>query len=404
MKRKIISTCILASILLINTSCKKSNTAILEEEENKVEEIIKVNDKDKITIEVIFSSAPTQASSTYTNLKFDKDAIFNMEWDDNSKDCLNGLAILKGGLASNGINYPGKTFTDGCGNKISYKAALAINGYNANRQLEIGVNNPSAINYNQMKTLIQEGWDIENHSLRHQSLASLELAKADLEELNKLLYDRIGYSMNTLVVPSNFEHFMKAAADLGFISGTTQADHQKDGISIFPTNAWVPTVNFNSLPNGFVALNRTFNDNWSDTEYVKSTIVKMMNSSNSLVRIGSHNVNDVAGFANFIDQVEILSEDRLWVTTMREMLEYRITKEKTDKTEKLNGNTLTITLNQKNIADMIRWRDLSLKINSDAPISDIKIIGGDKSSFNKTSGLVNVFKQQSEFKSSKLVL
>lgn len=404
MRNKIINACIIASILLINTSCKKSNALVIDEKNPEiVEEIVDATDTDKIIIQVVFNAAPTKVSAEFTTLKFNKEAVFNMEWDDNSKDCLDGLAIFKGGKASNGISYPGKSYTDGCGNKISYRAALAINGYNSTRQMEIGVNNPSAINYNQMKTLIKEGWDIENHSLKHESVANVELAKADLAEMNKLLFDRIGYTMNTLVVPSNFNHYMEAASDLGFIAGTTQADQERDGIKMFPTNAWIPTVNLNTLPSGFVGLNRTFNDNWSNIEDVKGKVVKMMNSPFNLFRMGSHNVKDIAGFADFVDHIEVLSKDKLWVTTMREMLEYRIVKEKTQKSEKLNGNTLTITLDQKDIADMIRWRDLSLKIVSDASISTVKITGADKSSYNLNTGLVNVFKEHTKFKSSKLM-
>lgn len=408
MKIKYLSFLLFISILLIGTSCKKSENLTKEEEEIivVVPPVAAENDSN-IVIKVTFSSTPSQATSSYTNLKFDKQAVFNMEWDDNSLDCLDGLAILKGGLASNGVTYSGKTFTDGCGNQINYRAALAINGYNTFNQREWGADYPGSISYTQMKELIKHGWDIENHSSRHIAMENLTLAKADLQDLNTLLFNRIGYTMNTLVVPVNYNFYMKAASELGFLSGTAQADDVKDGLPIYPTNAWKDNVDITTIPDGFAALNRAFNDDWSKTELEKSKIDKLITSStptsNKLFRLGSHNANDVAGFADFINHISNASQDKIWVTTMRELFEYRYAKLKTKKSEVLVGNSLTITLNQDDIANMIRWRDLTLKINSEAVVSDITITGADKSSFNKTSKLINVFKENKDFKSAALL-
>ncbi len=359
-----------------------------------------------IVIKVVFNSIPAYAKSHFTNLKFGKAAVLNFEWDDNTTDCLTGLAIFNGGLATNGITYPGKTFTDGCGNKINYRSALAVNTLSDYNGEELGLKYPGKVSYQQMKGLINQGWDIENHSSKHADQKSLTSAKADLTKANQLIFDRTAYNMNTLVVPTNYNFYMKAAEELGFLAGTTQADDAKDGLIIYPSNAWKNNVDFMKIPYGFTALNRLFNDDWSNTDDLKSRIEETMQTStssvNKLIRIGTHNTSSIAGFASFINDINKIAQDRLWVTSMRELCEYRETKHQTRKTEVLKDNALTITLNQKDIPAMIRWRDLSMMVSSNASIKTIIINGADHSSYNLKTGLINIFKENKSFKTASL--
>jgi hypothetical protein len=400
-------------VVLASFSCKTEEIKLdhnqyeNSEDPKDNDEIITLKENEILVI-VDFKTTPNYAVSNFTNLKYDKQTVLNIEWDDGNQNCLDGLAVFNGGLASNGINYTGNFFSDGCGNNLSYKGAVAVNGYNNYNMAEWGDDYPEKITYLQMKELISKGWDIENHSLKHISLPNLTSAKQDLSEMNQLIFDRIGYVMNTLVVPTNFLYYMKAASELGFISGTTQADLLKDGITLYPSYAWNENIELNKInETGFIGLNRAFNDNWSDTkalkEAINNTITSSSSNENKLIRIGTHNIQDIKNFANFITYINEISKDKLWVTSMRELFEFRIVKQKTEKKEKLSRKKLVILLNQENIKEMIRWQDLTLKIESDAEIASINIKGSDSNSFNLKTGLVNIFKQKRSFKSANLL-
>lgn len=400
-------------VLLTSFSCKTEEITV-ENNQNKNPEKPKGSDdaialkENEIIVLVDFKTIPEYAISNFTNLKYDKQAVLNIEWDDGNLNCLDGLAVFNGGRASNGINYKGNYFSDGCGNNLSYKGALAVNGYNNYNMAEWGDNYPEKVTYLQMKKLIAEGWDIENHSLKHISLPNLTAAKQDLSEMNQLIFDRIGYVMNTLVVPTNFLFYMKAASELGFLSGTTQADISKDDISLYPSYAWNENIELNKIKEtGIIGLNRAFNDNWSDTKALKdainNTIASSSTNENRLIRIGTHNTHDIENFAKFISYINEISKDKLWVTSMRELFEFQMAKQKTKKTEQLSGTKLVIKLNQNDLQEMIRWQDLSLKIKSDAEIASITVKGSDTNSFNLKKGLVNIFKQKKVFKSANLL-
>ncbi len=74
---------------------------------------------------------------------------------------------MKGGVARNGQTYPGLRFTDGCGRKRPYTAAVAITGHNSFNNsvwLDPGPqHDPSRLVWAQAQELLNNGWDVENH-------------------------------------------------------------------------------------------------------------------------------------------------------------------------------------------------------------------------------------------------
>jgi hypothetical protein len=81
------------------------------------------------TIVVTFSQTPTSASSVFAPAKYNKEAVFQMEFDDRSSQFRDVFAYMNGGKASDSIVYPGQTYTDGCGNPVNFRAGIACNAY-----------------------------------------------------------------------------------------------------------------------------------------------------------------------------------------------------------------------------------------------------------------------------------
>lgn len=366
------------SLFLISTSlmvsCKKKPESSKEQ---------KPGNKN-IVIEVEFSSPPSKAALRYSPLKYGKKAALNIEWDDNSLAGIEALPLLNK-----------KVYTDGCGNNISYTAALAINGLSNNNNKELGDHYQGKVSYHQMLTLIKAGWDIENHGDYHNKNGTFgngDNILKNIKDLNERLFEKTGYLMNTFVVPNADSGYVAAAEQLGFLCSTTQG--AKDGYVIYPEYGGLTELN--SVPEGYIQFNRSFTDDWT-TGYVNANLKPYIDrllslsssSSNFLFRLGSHSIES-AGFQLFINYIEQQANDELWVTSMRELMEYRVVKEKISKTEALSNNMLKITLDYDKIPDSLRFRDISFYIDTESNIKSIKISGADRSTYNQDQKLINI--------------
>lgn len=351
-----------------------------------------------MTVDITFDTVPTSPTVTYTNQKYNKQAVFNFEWDDNSVASVMSIPLIMR-----------RSFTDGCGNKVAYRAALGINGINSFNLLEMGFYSGLA-QYCDMQRMIALGWDIENHSMYHLSRDSVT-ARADIVDLTQMLWNRIGYTMTAFIVPTNYNYYVSNCLSLGtYITATTQG--AKDNIAIYPT--FINWVDLNAIPNNnFTQLNRQFTDDWSNT-WLDGTNVTNINSLlsnatasvNPLVRLGTHarDSNLYKPLEAMLSYLEAKAQDRVWVCSMRECFEYRYVKKKAVKTQALNGKTLRVTFDISALPNYIRWRDLSFKVTTGngAKIARVEAAGVDRMTYNPVTGLVNIFKENLVFQSPAL--
>jgi hypothetical protein len=384
-------------LLVITYSCGKSPLPVIEEIK-KVSDIKEIKHGDDVVITVQFASKPGSASSAFTNLKYEKHSVINFEWDDAVRDVLAAQQI-----------FNSKTFTDGAGNNKKYALALNTNGYFHYANAEVGATPEIAVTYAEGKAIINAGGDIANHSMYHDPygtpgrnypnhyISPLDMVK----RLETLYFEKTGYRMNVMAVPTNYAGYMQAAHDEGYVAGTTTS--APDGFTLYPSG-WVNTGNVALLPEDikFTAFGRQFTDEWGKMVgtykgYIDELLSGTSATVNKYVRFGSHNLTHVAGFTEIINYLQTQSNDRIWVASLREFAEYRVAKARTIKSEQLVGNTLTITLNQSAISSRVRWRDLTLKITSDANISSVTVAGADSYSANLGTKLINIFKQDLRF-------
>jgi len=338
---------------------------------------------------------------------YNKTRVLQFEEDDSPMTVFTEVyPLFKGGVASNGQVSPGLRFTDGCGHSRSYTGAVAINGhntYNNSVWLDPGSgHDASKLLWSQAQELLDNGWDIENHSDLH-TLSSPTPAQ-QLSNLDALISSRLrGYQPSVHIVPTNFTGYPTAAFAAGYVavSSASQADN------FAMVNAYQDTrMLLSSLPvppARFVYRRYSADASTGESNQVQLNRLKALSDNLMapgataaevyLQRVFAHSIdfNVLSGWMNYTQSI---AQDRLWVTTLREFEEYRRVSSQVVKAEALNGNTLTIDLNYAGVGPNTRFQNLTLLVDSPGTITGIAVTGADSSSVNPSTKLVNVFRHQ----------
>lgn len=374
------------TLVLISCSCRKSPLSVTEEFKPSVlnNEAVQLNPQ-MITVEVSFSSVPTNPIATIAPLKYNKTSVINFEFDDNPALVYDVYQYLKA-----------QTYTDGTGKELNYRAGVAVNSRGNYNNSDLWENYQGNLTKQQATEIISGGWTLENHGYYHSVLnpktnfgAGKPIAE-NIVENTKYVFDKIGFKMRTLVVPSNDEGYLLPAFDQGIIA-TTSTNHFA-GFQTFPL--YGDFVDIATLPESKIHLRRDFNDKWdiNGINEIKTKITALLNRSNSkdrmLYRIGTH-VPDLDAFKILASHIQSSSKDNCWVTTMQEMVEYIQIRHKIIKKESYVDGKLFITLDISNVDKETLFRNVTLLIDTNSPIKTIKIHNARESSSN-LNGLVNI--------------
>jgi len=279
-----------------------------------------------------------------------------MDWDDGSNTSMDAMALFKD-----------LTIPDGTGKEIPWRGGVAVIGRSAYNDNELGLmKDLSSVNYEQMQTLIANGWDIENHGLYsgfggiHESNSAFE----DIEELDKLIRSRIGYKMAVTVVPGMENGYVEAAADLGHLAATSQRNDVGGVYVPQPEAEWKPLTDIHTWEPGFKYLTRSFTDGWDSNVIVEKTTELLSKSSGAarkLLRIGTHD-SSPEGFAKLVTQLHAAMAGDYLVCSLRELMEYE--KFKSESVLTVNGESITVQAPAG-----LRWEDFTLVIEGAAVVS-----------------------------------
>lgn len=338
--------------------------------------------KKMMSFSIQFENDAKDTKIDVAKLKYNKKAWISLEWDDNSLASLAGYKYLHK-----------KFYTDGCNNKIPYTAALAVNGRGQRLNKEMAERSQS-VNYADMKMLINAGWDIENHSYYHEPKGIFNNGynwDKNISDLHCLIYNRINYTMNGAVVPTNYYCFATAALNFGYLFSSSQTTF--DNMAPGPASLYQPVQNFDAAPATFSSFSRIFNDDWAKMEVeVKQAADKLLVKNNSYFRFASHTIDDKK-FEKIINYISYKAEDNVLFIPTREIMEYRIVASLPIKYV-VRKNEVIVNIDASNLPEKFRWRDLSFVIKSNNRIIGTKIIKGiDKITFNSKTGLLNIFSQ-----------
>lgn len=334
-----------------------------------------------LTVQITFASNPTSAVATVPNQKFDKKNTFSLDFDDVSNSAGSALTFLNT-----------KHFTDGCGNNISYRFGVGINGANTFNGLEYTFDGSNGSQTTKAKLLeiIAAGGDLSDHSYYHDPVGYG--ASTTAAQNTTLCYDFIsrlfnGYKTRTKIVPSNNAGHAQAAYDQSYLASISESTFD----SFTPEGLYNPRGLWSNVT-GFPALKRFFTDTWNSSQSgLKSEIDYLLTQTNGFMILGSHTIDNQTAFESVFNYLETNSADNVWIASTREILEFREMKA-LPMSQNLVGNVLTITINTSGLNTKNRFRDMTFKIASDKNIIGITT-NATSSSYSNTTHIVNVFKQ-----------
>ncbi len=359
--------------------------------------------RDRITVTVTFSTPPASVSALFAVLKYNKDCALSIELDDNSAGMNVLFPLFDGGTDTFGNTYAPKTFTDGCGNPIPYRAGLAVNARSWYNNSPTSSGPPPTFGYDNIAAMIGRDWSLENHGYYHETTNNWTLGpnnmNLNLRANQQWWWDRmkeqnVEYVMRTMVVPSGSANYVKAADSLRYVAATSQGG-TADGYTCwqFPTTE--------SVPAGYAFYGRWLGDQWGTTAQLtsfKAQFDLLLSSStptaHKLWRWFAHGVV-LPNIATWTDYVASTANDRVWVVGLHEYAEYHEVKKAVIKKEILTGNMLTITLDLTRVSPANRFRDMSLLIKSGGiAIQSVTVTNADRYTYNAATGLVNVFRKK----------
>ncbi|MBO2013172.1 hypothetical protein, partial [Hymenobacter negativus] len=358
----------------------------------------------KARITVTFASAPATATARIAPALYNKTRVLQFEEDDSPVSLYTDIyPVLKGGVASNGVRYPGLRFTDGCGHSRTYTAAAALNGHNPYNNaiwMDPGAQHDATkLLWTQAQELLNNGWDMENHSDLHTATNPAQ----QMAGLDALITSRLnGYKPSVMVVPTNYAGYCTAAFGAGYIAASSSS--QNDNLPVF--NPYTDRrVALSTLPAPTIPfVFQRYNADQVYGEYEQGQISRLNAISTDLMaagtagevysqRVFAHSM-DVGVFASWMNYTQSIAQDQLWVTSLREFAEYRRMSTQVVKSETLSGNTFTVDLDYAGISANTRFQNLTLLVNSPGTITNITVTGADSSSLNLATKMVNIFRHE----------
>ena len=328
------------------------------------------------TVQLTFNGTPTNIR--FADLKYNKIGAFSMDWDDGSNTCMDAMELF------NSLTVP-----DGTGKDLPWRGGVAIIGRSAYNDIELGASDDlSNISYEQMNTLIANGWDIENHGLYSGGGGNYEseTPSDDIKNLDRLLLSRIGYKMAVTVVPGMEDGYVEAAAEQGHLAATSQRNDVGGSYVAHPEAEWKPLTDIQTWDPGFKYLTRLFTDTW-DSEAIAEKVEELLQddgqTSRKLLRIGTHD-SSPEGFKEFIAKLSVEMDGRYLVCSMRELMEYHTLTSKSVLT--VDGQSITVE-----VPAGLRWEDFTLVVEG-AEVLSATCDQADEITFS--GNLVNVYKDR----------
>lgn len=362
----------------------------------------------KIQVQVTYSNTPVNPTVRFSPAKYNKSVIFNYEQDDSQVGIYDVVfKHFNGGTAFDGVTSSGLTHTDGCGNLVKWKAAVAcfcLNAYGVD--LMSGVD--GMITYPKIYEMLQNDWDVMNHQYgstpdgiqdadRYQQIRDLSQVIWE-----KMLEKEMEYRIRGMVNPAAEPGFTLTGftTKMRIFSSQAGVDDLKDGYP-FVYHGNLPQVEA-LFPNVAVSRDYLGEDFTQDLIQQQATTINNAKArgtkdSPAMLRMFSHGpypeAPSAAGFRRLANYIREQLGDDVWVPTTVELYEYIETKKLVKREESVNGNVLTINLDLSDIPPESRRRDMSLLI-SGGNIANVTVNGADSYSYNPSTGLVNVFKKK----------
>jgi len=354
---------------------------------------------DLMTIKAIVSNVSNPVIRT-ADFKYNKEVAFSFGFDDGLYQHYGHVFPLFNGGKSrlNGKTYPGLKYSDGTGKMISFRGTMVVSG-TAFRTDE-NSSKPYSVSVKEAKAMINAGWGISNHSWKHggggpdyptyyNRLKDVKLAEIEL-------WKKLGIRPMIGTAPSNEQGFMYTFLNTGYLCHNSTTNEFNSDITKYcrMSSKAVPSTPFN--------LDRQHNgDAYTKDELAakKAFLDEIFNASvNGNKEFGNeftHGPGDPDNFDAFytyaLKHPKNTNQDRLWVPSVPEFLEYFAVKRNSTIKKSITGKVLTIDIDQSAVHHNIRSRDMSLLLTGMKLESVTSASGANQVTFNPTTGLINIY-------------
>lgn len=366
-------------------------------------------------------------------LAYNKSFAFSFTLDDGLiSDYLVALPFLGGGYVSrpyidrwgndqggDGRFYPGLFYTDGCGNNIPFRAAVAVNAKTINAAAV--TQHPGFLSWAQLKALQKAGWDILNHSYSHATGKHID-ADYEIRENNRMVNKHLGMLMEDFVIPGGHNDIFsnKIYTEAAFALGmkTVQCEDFGD----FWINIW-PKLNLGHLMLGRLFIH-TVTDTTGSTIKNKLTLssdgtLPYLSEDSLLATIDSHlgykqafwinafthgvgnqNVWNISlifpEFKQFFSKLELRygqkGVDNIWMAPTREVYEYLLNRRLVKYTVEKRKKKIVISIDRSTLLSDSRYHILTFIITGKNAINKVLCRGCYVESYsrNTSNGVINI--------------
>ncbi len=333
----------------------------------------------------------TAPNLTAAPLKYDKDFAYSFTFDDASEDPYTcALQIFKGGFVKgSGTTYSGLYYTDGCGNALPFRAGLAWNTSNrSNQDLHTG-SVPAQMTWAQLNELLDNNWDVFNHSYAHLALAEGYLSPSDYIAQISLNEDAIqNHTKNSVrppffVVPSGDVNYYQYAFGQGYKGVFNQNGNDQGLLGINVDN----DVDFSKT------IFRGNLDETLFTSFLDNLVAKSSAQNHLWYNEFCHRIDNFSGgglnFYSYLNYMQNVAQkygaqgaDKMWMAPLQEVAEYLTTKKALKFSAQVSGNKLILDFDVSQIPSWVKRQAITFKFDGTENIQSIEFPNGGSGTFN----------------------
>jgi hypothetical protein len=337
------------------------------------------------------------------DFKYNKEVAFAFGLDDNAPGAyIHGTPLFYGGVSGfDNQNYPGLKYGDGTGKQIPFKWTLIIPAESIK-----SVSDNSAVSGNdvQIRDSINKGSRVNNHSWKHGGGPNNPLyydRPGDFIQAQKIFYDKFGgYVPRVFTTPASEDGFMFTSRNLHGLAHNSTYNEGRSELTIYGK------MRSDQVPSTWFNLDRFYPDSdvYDDAAIARykaylDSIFDLCDSgekwfsnafNHGIYNTNLQNVNSLYQYA--LNHPKNTGQNRLWVPSVQEFLEYFETKRLSTITHSISGGVMTVIIDQTNLPKNSRCRDMSLLISGCTINSLVDKSAPDDVTFNGSTGLINFYK------------
>ncbi len=346
------------------------------------------------SVVIFFAQPPQSVSVQKAALKYNKDFALSFQMDDAISDIYNKIFPVFHG---DGVS-PGLTFTDGCGNPVTFKMSSGLYIFSSYNKSDIlnpddPYHDRSKLTWPQLDTLFRAHWGIENHGLFDDPNAGspdiITYAFQRTESYaRKKLSDSI--AVRSFIIPNGLEVYVNDLRENHYDAAINQGkDASWIGFGDIGINVESDTIDWLKP----VKLNRLF---------LYGDFKKLADSLYAQSRRGIHKwalsgMHTIPGsFLSEMREIENVygapGKDDVLFAPDDEILDYLAVKQAVRVKQTLRGTKLTLTFTGHVPTDRIYYA-MTLNVGANQKIEKIAVYGTDRYGFaglGKDTALINL--------------